>query len=160
MRRLSIAALLSLGVASFVATALAQNDPGRPDGPASPRLEAFDTNGDGAISMAEIEAGRDARFAEADTNSDGGISYEEFVAQSEQRRAERQIRRQEQMFARLDANADGLVTPDEMEARGKGRLEKMFEQADTDQDGVLSAEELEAAKERRKHHKGRKDRRL
>jgi Ca2+-binding EF-hand superfamily protein len=43
-------------------------------------------------------------------------------------------------FEELDANADGLITPEEIAAHRQVR----FDAADTDKDGLLSAEELEA----------------
>ena len=54
------------------------------------------------------------------------------------------------MFARLDADGDGSLSRDVLEAReGGGRMaSRMIERADTDGSGGVSAEEFEAIKER------------
>lgn len=65
-------------------------------------------------------------------------------------------------FARLDANGDGVITPEDRKARG----EKRFAKLDTNNDGVLSKEEFSARgnrmgkmhgdkKGKNKHHMGR-----
>jgi Ca2+-binding EF-hand superfamily protein len=51
----------------------------------------------------------------------------------------------EQMFQELDANADGKLTKEEIEAGAA----KRFADADTNGDGLLSKEELTAASEKR-----------
>jgi Ca2+-binding EF-hand superfamily protein len=43
-------------------------------------VKRFDTDGDGVISLAEVEARRKARFAEVDANSDGKLTAEELKA--------------------------------------------------------------------------------
>lgn len=49
-------------------------------------------------------------------------------------------------FEEIDANADGKVTKDEIQAHFKAR----FDAADTDKDGKLSPEEMQAAAETRR----------
>jgi EF hand domain-containing protein len=55
----------------------------------------------------------------------------------------------DEMFARLDANHDGRVTPDEMHAVGEHRREEMrqhmFDRMDANRDGNISREEFAAA---------------
>jgi Ca2+-binding EF-hand superfamily protein len=72
-----------------------------------------------------------------DTDGDGRISREEFMRLSEER------------FLRLDANADGYLSQDELRAmrnsmRGGTRGTEMFRGLDTDGDGALSLAELQA----------------
>jgi len=71
------------------------------------------------------------------------------------------IARVDEMFARLDANHDGRITPDEMQnMRGMGRMggmgerraegggdmrQHMFDRLDTNHDGVISREEFAQA---------------
>jgi len=63
----------------------------------------------------------------ADTDNDGAISRAEFMAQSEQR------------FARLDANADGEISGDELPGRSR-----LVASADTNKDGKISKAEYMA----------------
>jgi hypothetical protein len=72
------------------------------------RIMAADTDGDGRISRAEMEAaetkgGRDPsrRFDAMDTNHDGYLDKAEIQAALTQR------------FRRMDRNGDGVLTPDE-----------------------------------------------
>jgi hypothetical protein len=55
----------------------------------------------------------------------------------------------DEMFARLDANRDGRVTPDEMRAMGEHRRgemrEHMFDRIDANHDGNISREEFAEA---------------
>jgi len=68
-----------------------------------------DTDGDGAVSRAELIASVDKRFAKMDANGDGQLSK----ADREARRAAR--------FAKMDTNGDGGVSQAEMEAFQIGR---------------------------------------
>jgi len=110
-------------------------------GPAM-RLEALDTNADGAISREEIDAARRERFTEADTDGNSILSEEEFTVAMEARAEERRNRRRGNAFERADSNGDGGLTFDETGTR----LESMFERVDTDGDGLITEAEMEAAK--------------
>ena len=59
------------------------------------------------------------------------------------------IARADEMFARLDADHDGRVTPDEMRARGEHRRDEMrqhmFDRLDANHDGNVSREEFARA---------------
>ncbi len=83
--------------------------------------------------------GHGAEFLKSiDTNEDGSISRDEAMA------------RQAQMFERADADADGLVTLDEMSAfreaereeRRRRRREAGFSELDANGDGAVSADEF------------------
>jgi hypothetical protein len=80
------------------------------------RIMAFDTDGDGRISRAEMAAaptrgGRDPsrRFDRMDTNHDGYLDQAEIRTALTQR------------FQRMDRNGDGVLTPDERMAGRMGR---------------------------------------
>ncbi len=122
-------------------------------------FEAMDTDGNGEVTLAEIEAAQAARFAAADTNGDGGISAEEMLAARELRANERATHRAERRIARLDTNGDGLLQPEEMQDR-RSPVERMFDRVDANEDGVISAEEFEAMQDRRGggHRNGSRDR--
>jgi Ca2+-binding EF-hand superfamily protein len=144
MKKLLFAAALAgtmLGGAAFAGQAeqAAPAGPGGHGGRGHGMMMRADTNGDGMISRAEFMAQADARFARmdkngdgvitademggmagrgpggglmaADTIHDGKISHAEFAAQAAAR------------FARLDANGDGQISPDEM----KATMERMHE---------------------------------
>lgn len=54
----------------------------------------------------------------------------------------------EQIFEKLDANKDGKLTKEEIQAvRPQCPLEKLFDKIDTNKDGALTLEELEAFKD-------------
>jgi Ca2+-binding EF-hand superfamily protein len=110
----------------------------------------LDLNGDGALSLEELQAQAEARFGAMDTNGDGAISAQELIAAAEGRAAERAAA----MIERLDENGDGVLQADEMPRRGGGngdgdRAARMFDRVDTDDDGAISEAEFEAAKEKR-----------
>ena len=144
-RQILMVALLS-GLVMAAGAASAEEQRGeRPD------FATLDLNGDGALSLEELQAQGDARFADADANGDGGLSAEELIAAAESRAANRAAR----MIERFDENGDGLLQRDEL-PRGDGdRAERMFERADADEDGVISAEEFEQAMEHMKERHGR-----
>lgn len=110
-----------------------------------PDFATLDADGDGQITMEELQAQGAARFADADTDGNGSLSLEELTAAAEERRESR-IQR---MLDRLDANEDGELSQEEMQAaRGGDRAERMFERADANDDGTISQEEFDSAKER------------
>jgi len=110
-----------------------------------PSFAELDSDGDGSLSTAEIQARADARFAAMDSNGDGVISADENAAAMAQKAAERA----EMRFARLlewrDADGDGALSQLEM---GDNRAERVFSRADANSDGMISAEEYEQALER------------
>ncbi|MFT6451886.1 MAG: Ca2+-binding EF-hand superfamily protein [Halocynthiibacter sp.] len=108
-------------------------------------FDAIDTDGNGALSTAEMEAFKKGRFDAADTNGDGALSSEEMTAQHEARQAERAAQRQAKMIEEHDKDGNGTLSFDEM---GSDRSAKMFEHLDADDNGEISKEELEKAKER------------
>lgn len=122
-------------------------------------FEQFDQNGDGVLSVADIEAARAERFAMIDADGNGSLSPEEFANQRGAARAARAGDRVEE----LDQNGDGLLSAEEMasaepgERRGmrKGRrgggdpmqrLVRLIERFDTDGDWALSEAEFDTAK--------------
>ncbi|MDG5751826.1 hypothetical protein P8R33_11965 [Qipengyuania sp. XHP0211] len=137
--------------------------------------ERADANGDGVITLAEMQARSAERFARMDSNSDGVLNH-----------ADRQAKMAEH-FARIDADNDGEVTQAEMQAahetrrakraermaergvertermnrRGGNRAERMAERfaaADTDNSGGLTMAEMQAMHEARgeRGHRGKR----
>lgn len=145
-----------IGSVAIGGVALAQ-DRGDRDGPRHGRggspedrvtviMERFDTDGDGQITVEEVEAFRAARFNDADTNGDGAIDAAEFEAAAAARAADRATERAAEMFARMDQDEDGRLTPDDLD----GREGRMFEHADENGDGVLTEDELLNARPHRR----------
>jgi len=64
--------------------------------------QKLDTNGDGAISLFELTARQDHRFAKLDRDENGMIEKHEFNA------------RLINMFYRMDSDGDGLLRGDEL----------------------------------------------
>lgn len=151
MKKLTIAALITLGLTGAAYTAMADHHRG---GPAM--LETVDANADGAISKDEVDAHRAEKFLSADANGDNLVSASEFeaftIAERERKMAERKAKR----FAKLDANGDGMISADEHAAADDKRVDRMFDRMDKDDDGVISTAELEAAKEKMKERRGKR----
>jgi len=116
------------------------------------RFATLDTDRDGQLSREEMHAGRDQRRGErheptrgdhhghpdghgpedADANNDGAITREEFLA------------RPSEMFARLDANSDGVISADERPQRGDRGVRGDRPERDANGDGQISREEFSA----------------
>jgi len=109
-----------------------------------------DTDGDGAISKAEAEAGapRIARdFANLDADEDGRITREEMHAQMQARHAatrEEHRARAEERYRSADTNGDGALDLAEAQL-GMPRMAEHFAEIDADADGLVTREELQAA---------------
>ncbi len=113
-----------------------------------PRLEfsEIDVNGDGQLSVTEIQGIKATLFALTDTDGNGEISAEEFAAKaSDMVNPERAAK----MVERFDADNSGGVSMDEM-PQGRGndadRAAKMIDKLDTDGDGQISQAEFDAGK--------------
>jgi Ca2+-binding EF-hand superfamily protein len=139
------AALLGVMIpTALVLPAVAQDGP-----PRGPQMvfETFDLDGDGAVTLEEMEGARAVRFAEADANGDGMLDRDELLAAASGR-MERGIDR---MIERADADGDGAVSLEEMAEARSGRRgpgpEAMFERLDTDGDGSVTRAEFDDAVE-------------
>lgn len=179
---LSSVLVLSLGAASLASAAGMQHGKGKGMGPRGMNIEQMfedlDVNKDGQLTKEEIQAAGQARFKAADTDGDGFLSADELKAAAEKRAAERTAKRGDRtakMLEKLDADKDGKLSFEEMEAgkgkgrgddmgRGKGhgkghgenkgrgegrdggdRAMRMFEHADANEDGFLTLEEVQDA---------------
>lgn len=117
------------------------------------QFEDIDTDGNGEISKAEIEAQKAAHFRATDTNGDGKLSLEEMQANAQERAAARAAK----MVSRLDADGDGALSESELSQRG--RRGDMFARLDRDDSGGISKEEFEKMREHRrgKSHRNQDD---
>ena len=144
MSNKSILLIAAIAAGFGVSTASAQ---GRGEmGGERPSFAELDTDGDGTLSEAELQAPMAERFAAADADGDGNLTAEEIVAMAEGRRADRMAERAERMIARFDANEDGVLSAEELAT--PPAPQSAFERLDADGDGTISEEEFAAAGER------------
>lgn len=137
--------LITALMASIVMTAAAaQERRGGPD------FSTYDTNGDGGVTLVELQAHEADQFSQTDTDGDGALSAEELTAVAGGRGGDRATR----MLERLDENQDGLLQQAEMSQRGG---ERMFERADADADGIITQAEFDAAQQSRGDHERHSD---
>ncbi len=143
--------LIALGVtAAFVGTATMV--PVWAKSKMETRFEKVDSNGDGFLDAAEIQASRDAKFAEIDTNDDGALDEAEMTAHREKweaKRKDRAEKRRAKMMAKADTNGDGLLQKEEMTGKV---VERMMERLDKDGDGRISKDEMKAMRGKFRKH--------
>ena len=166
MTLLKAGALALLIPTALAAPALAQ-DADR-QGPRMVFAE-LDADGNGAVTLEEMQAAGSSRFETADTDGNGALSREELLAQGEAR-AERRVDR---LLERADADGNGELTQAEMEEargerRGHGRHgngqrggrgpnpERLFERMDADNDGSVTQAEFDDAVARMLERGGRR----
>jgi len=121
-------------------------------------FEEIDTDGDGKLTQAEMEAHAKARFTAADTDGNGKLSADEMKAAAEKRAEERRAQRAERMVTRMlermDADKDGELSFEEMPGQ-KSQADTMFGRLDADGDGAISKDEMDKARERFSEHRGK-----
>jgi len=109
--------------------------------PNKPRL---DTNGDGLVDLAEIQAARPdftvEQFNKADANGDGLLSRDELRAAHGRAR-----------FERLDQDGSGGASLEELQSARPGITPELFGRMDANGDGQVSPEEMRAMHQERQH---------
>ena len=121
---------------------------GGPDGSAPVWLQfdfkAFDKDGDGKVTRAEVQAGRAERVKAVDADGDGLLSAEEMIAADLVREKVRVEDRVKARIAAQDADGDGKLSAAElMVPPGAARL---FDRIDADNDGAVTEAELTQAR--------------
>ncbi|MEL7013212.1 MAG: EF-hand domain-containing protein [Pseudomonadota bacterium] len=134
MKYIALTGGLALAIAVGTAVGGAAEQIGR-DGKGA-RFEALDSDGDGRVTRAELDAHMKARFDRSDANGDGVLSRNELLTQA-QNSAEARLERR---IARMDTNSDGAISFDEMKA---ARGDRLFERADTDKNGAIDQAEFD-----------------
>ena len=130
-----------VAVALFAGNAMA----GSPPTSDAPRDEMrADTDHDGRVSRAEYDAAASQRrsdwFDKLDLDKDGYITQEEMRQARETRRSNMRGHMEER-FKEADANGDGQLSLDEVQAK-MPRLATRFTDLDKDKNGLLSKDEL------------------
>lgn len=111
------------------------------------RWESLDADGDGEVTLSEMDARQQEMFTAADADGNGAISEEEMKAFHRGKRAGRHAK------YLGDANGDGVVSRAEYDAHAASRFDKL----DADGDGMLSDEEIANGRHHRRGH-GRRGR--
>lgn len=93
-------------------------------------LTEADTDGDGALTQAEIDAYRSAQVSAADASGDGNLEIEEFATLYNQFMRPHMV----DAFQELDADGDGAITAEELNTRVDGLVDRL----DRDGDGAIS----------------------
>ena len=97
-------------------------------------LDKFDTNKDGKISKAEIDAAQADQLKKYDKDGDGTLSLAEYQALFTDQAREPMVR----SFQGFDRDGDGKVTADEL----NGRYDRLVQHLDHNNDGVIDQSEL------------------
>ena len=93
----------------------------------------IDTDQNGSITQAEIDAFRASKIGAADTSGDGALSIDEFDTLYREFTRTRMVR----AFQGLDTDGDGVISAAEMDARFSNVVDRM----DRDDDGALSLQD-------------------
>ncbi len=134
VRTLFGTALVLLAGAGAVTSSLAAD--GAQKAPTAPtRFQRADADKSGDLSLGEFAAMSDGYLAGADADRDGKMTVGEIADEIIRLRAERTAQR---IVRRFDTDGDGAVSQAEMEARQKTR----FTRLDKNADGKLSPDEM------------------
>jgi Ca2+-binding EF-hand superfamily protein len=111
------------------------------------KFDELDADKDGKLSFAELEANRKAEFTAADTNKDGSLSADELSARALARFQEKLAERTQAMLDNMDNDGSGGLSEDEM---GEGPGTRNFARIDADNDGFVTKEEIQAGMQHHK----------
>lgn len=102
-------------------------------------MSNYDSNGDGTVTMDEVQASRTAEFAAIDSNGDGYAGLAEFIAWGETQQAAQ--------FNTLDTDQNGALSETEFVGSKTGRhatmASEIFKLADSDGSASLSPAEFQ-----------------
>ena len=104
-------------------------------------LESYDSNEDGKLTQAEIDAVRAERLAKFDADGDGSLTLQEYEALWLDAMRERMVDR----FQSHDDDGDGRVTAEEFGERHS----KMVARRDRDGDGEITRDDFRHGKRKR-----------
>lgn len=140
MKTLVVASLLALAPMAL----LAANE-GHRGGDRGDMFKKMDTNGDGVVTKDEVQAASadnmGKRFEALDLNHDGQLTQDELARGREQWRAAMKEKFAAD-FKAADKNGDGGLSKEE--AAAMPRTARHFDELDANQDGIVTQEELQA----------------
>ncbi len=96
-------------------------------------LKTVDADGDGAVTLAEIEDFKAAQLSSADSDADGALNIEEFDTIYRALTRSRMV----DMFQDFDEDGDGVISTAELDDRVNSIVERM----DRNGDGALTQED-------------------
>lgn len=142
------AILLAVGIIGQAVTAQASEGGWGRGGHGGPHgmmrmFDRFDTDEDGKVTRAEIEALIGGRIATFDKDGTAGLSKEEFTLLL----AEMMRDRIDRHFSRLDDNDDGVIDAKELEKPAT----RLIRWVDEDGDGAVSIKEAKMTMKKRHH---------
>ena len=151
MRTLTLTAIerrsVSLTVAIATMLVVLPSFAGWP-GLAGSRFNQVDGDGDGQITLAEIERWHRDWFASLDQNQDTIVNGEEIRLYVQQKQEARQ--------SSLDQNNDGVVDQSEFLSHANTKAERRFKRLDRNANGVLENNELNLRKQKKRALRPRK----
>lgn len=110
-------------------------------------MKRMDADGNGELTLQELQTGQLKRFADVDSNGDGAVDADEMKAHIMKRMERRADRRVQRRMRRLDENRDGQISEAEFTERAKQR----FSWNDLNDDGKLSGDELPRGRGKRRY---------
>jgi Ca2+-binding EF-hand superfamily protein len=162
---LALAVAASSGAAFAAASnspTTAAKDPAKREQRVARMIARLDTDKDGKVSKAEMEAAMNTTFTAVDTDKDGFLSKQEVDAARDALKAYRQKVKAEpnanlakpeplprglvKRFDKLDVNKDGKLSKEEL----MSVADRTFERRDANKDGFITSEEFLAAKAKKK----------
>jgi hypothetical protein len=170
MTRITAMAAVALASTLAAGAASAQQDAMGPmDVSHGLDFAAIDTDGNGSLGRAELQARAVERLARGDANNDGGLDREEIIAMLPARRGsvifdlfspDPAADMADRILALMGATEAGRV---ELAALGDRRVNALLALADTDRDAAVSQAEADAMAARRearfeRHHRWMEDR--
>ena len=119
-------------------------------------FDRTDANGDGALTVEEMSARIEARFADADSDGDARITKAEIIDAIERNVERSRFKRHsgtmaDRLVYRFDIDDDGVVSQAEID----NRVAKVFALMDFNDDGRVEKSEIRRSMPSRHHHKGR-----
>lgn len=105
-------------------------------------MTRMDVNKDGTITHQEMEDFHKQHFSVADANSDGQLTQDEFLTAESRDEVRQQARYSRMMgiFTGLDQNSDGVLSPIEAQVM----VTERFKQLDANGDGKITQDEIQA----------------
>ena len=120
--------------------------------PTKPPGQPVDANGDGVVTREEAQSHPRlaAQFDAADTNKDGQLDAAELQAHQQAIRAEARARA-DARWAAADADGDGAISREEAQ-KSMPRMAENFDKLDANGDGKIERSEMHNFRMKRKHH--------
>lgn len=130
---ISLAVVLGLGVSTVAFAQWGQHHLAR-------IAAQYDTDGNGEVTIQEIQAGRSAEFSQYDSDGNAGLSLQELQTLMQNKRTQNRATR----LAEMDSDGNGVLSVAEFQAGHRNPVvaATLFGLADTDQSATLDVNEM------------------